>query len=220
MRQPDRSRAGGSPARDRVTDSEAPEPAPVGELRDTELAIALWRRKAAEFGGLPPATAFDFSCMIGGAWSHRFVICADAADGELTFLMYGSRFAQLLDLPPEPVAGLPIARQLPRRYLRLLTEGCHDATAQKTSVRLSGAVVDYGQIELYRAAFMPLAMRQNSQMQLVFGSFNYRIGPSANSADAVRTTYNAIFEDAQLAKALASSSQRPPFGTSGAGPDG
>jgi len=145
---------------------------------------------------------------------------ADAVSGELTFLMYGSRFAQLLELPLEPVAGLRIARQLPRRYLRLFSEGCHDATAHKAPVRLSGAVVDYGQIELYRAAFMPLAMRQNSQMQLIFGSFNYRIGPSANSADAVRTTYNAIFEDAQSAKVLASSGQRPASGSSGAGPVG
>jgi hypothetical protein len=206
MRQSHRSRAAGSAARDRVIETRKYEPAGVGELRDTELAISLWYRKASEFGGLPPPTAFDFSWMIGGAWSHRFLICADAVDGELAFLMYGSRFAQLLELPPEPVAGLPIARQLPRRYLRLFTEGCHDATAQKAPVRLNGAVVDYGQIELYRAAFMPLAMRANALMQLILGSFNYRIGPSAHSADAVRTTYNAIFEDVQLAKALASSS--------------
>ena len=206
MRQPDRSRAGGAAARDQGIDAGRRETGPAGELRDTELAISLWCRKASEFGGLPPPTAFDFSWMIGGAWSHRFLICADTVDGELAFLMYGSRFAQLLELPAEPVAGLPIAQQLPRRYLRLFTEGCHDATAQKAPVRLSGAVVDYGQIELYRAAFMPLAMRANALMQLILGSFNYRIGPSAHSADAVRTTYNAIFEDVQLAKALASSS--------------
>jgi len=220
MRQPDRSRAGGTAARDEVIDTGRREAQPIGELRDTELAISLWRRKASEFGGLPPPTAFDFSWMIGGAWSHRFVICADAVGGELTFLMYGSRFAQLLELPLEPVAGLGIGRQLPRRYLRLFAEGCRDATAEEAPVRLSGAVVDYGQIELYRAAFMPLAMRQNSATQLVFGSFNYRIGPSANSVDAVRTTYNAIFEDAQSAKALVSSGQRPASGSSGAGPDG
>jgi hypothetical protein len=219
VKQSHRSRAGGA-ARDQVIDTGRREAGPAGELRDTELAISLWRRKATEFGGLPPATAFDFSWMIGGSWSHRFVICADAADGELTFLMYGSRFAQLLELPPEPVTGLPIARQLPRRYLPLFNEGCHDAIARADPVRLSGAVVDYGQIELYRAAFMPLALRQNSPMQLIFGSFNYRIGPSANSADAVRKTYNAIFEDAQSAKAPASSSQRPASGPRGAGPDG
>jgi len=206
MRQSHQYRAASSAARDRVTSAGRRAPAPAGELRDTELAIALWCQKTSECGGLPPPTAFDFSWMIGGAWSHRFLICADAVDGELAFLMYGSRFAQLLELPSEPIAGQRLSRQLPQRYLSLFTEGCHDTTTQKTPVRLSGAVVDFGQIELYRAAFMPLAMRPNSPMQLVFGSFNYRIGPSAHSADAVRATYNAIFEDVQLAKALATSS--------------
>ena len=205
MRQPDRSRTADSAAWDLLTDARRSEPAPVGELRDTELAISLWHQKASERGGLPPPTVFDFSSMIDGAWSYRFLICADTVDGEIAFLMYGTRFAQLLDLPPEPIAGLPIGRQLPPRYLQLFTGGCHDAITQKAPVRLSGAVVDYGQIELYRAAFMPLAMRPNSPMQLVFGSFNYSIGSSAHSADAVRTTYNAIFEDVQLAKTLASS---------------
>ena len=51
--------------------------------------------------------------MVGGAWSHRFVICADTADRELTFLMYGSRFAQLLESPAEPVTSRPIAGKSP-----------------------------------------------------------------------------------------------------------
>jgi hypothetical protein len=195
MRQPDTSGAGGHAARDPLSKAERPEPELVGELRDTELAISLWRRKASEFGGLPPPTAFDFSRMVGGAWSQRFVICGDAVAGELTFLLYGSGFAQLLELPEKPVSGIPIVRQLPRRYLPLFTEGCRDAIARAAPVRLSGAVVDYGQIEVYRAAFMPLAMRRNSSIQLVFGTFNRRLGPKAHSADAVRITYNSIFED-------------------------
>jgi hypothetical protein len=195
MRQPDTSGAGGPAARDPLSKAERPEPELVGELRDTELAISLWRRKASEFGGLPPPTAFDFSKMVGGAWSQRFVICADAVVGELTFLLYGSRFAQLLELPEEPISDVPIVRQLPGRYLSLFTEGCLDAIARAAPVRLSGAVVDYGQIEVYRAAFMPLAMRRNSSIQLVFGTFNRRLGPKAHSADAVRITYNSIFED-------------------------
>ena len=217
MRKPDRSRAG-SAARDRATDASRPEPGLVGELRDTELAISLWRQKASEFDGVPPPTAFDFSSMIAGTWNHRFVICTDAAVGELTFLIYGSRFAQLLELPSEPVSGVPIARQLPGRYLSLFIEGCREAVAQAAPVRLSGAVVDYGQIELYRAAFMPLAMRQHSLMRLVFGSFNRRIGLKAYSTDAVRATYNSIFEEIQLAKALASSGEKPAPGSSAEGP--
>jgi hypothetical protein len=217
MRQPDPSRASGPAACDRQADARRSEPELVGELRDSELAISFWRQKASEFGGLPPPTAFDFSRMIGGAWSHRFVICADATAGELTFLIYGSKFAQLLELPEEPISSIPITRQLPGRYLPLFTEGCRDAIAYAAPVRLSGAVVDYGQIDLYRAAFMPLAMRQNSSMQLVFGTFNRRIGPKAHSSDAVRATYNSLFEDIQSEEALAPCNQGPAPGTSAEG---
>ena len=195
MTQPDPSRADSPAARDRVAGAGRPEPALTGELRDTELAISLWRRKASEFGGLPPPTAFDFSQVIGGAWSHRFVIRAHAVAGELTFLIYGPKFARLLGLPREPINGVPIAQQLPTRYLPLFTEGCRDAIAHEAPVRSSGAVIDYGQIELYRVAFMPLAMSQNSSTQLVFGTFNCRTGPKAHSRDAIRATYNSLFED-------------------------
>ena len=195
MRQPDRSRTGGPDARDRVASAERPEPGLVGELRDTELAISFWRRKASEFGGLPPTEAFDFSRMIVGDWGHRFVICTDAVVSELVFLIYGSSFAQLLELPEEPISGIPITGRLPGRYLPLFSEGCRDAIAYAAPVRLSGAVVDYGQVELYRAAFMPLAMCQNSSMHLVFGTFNRRTGPKAHSSDAVRATYNLLFDE-------------------------
>src|SRR6266404_2027488 len=120
-----------------------------------------------------------------------------AVAGEPAFLTYGSRFAQLLELPEQPISGVPITRQLPGRYLRLFTEGCSDAIAQAAPVRLRGAVVDYGQIELYRAAFMPLAMQPNSSMQAVFGTFNRRIGPEAYSSEAFRTTYNWLSENVQ-----------------------
>jgi hypothetical protein len=173
-----------------MPDTGRPEPGLAGELRDTELAIAFWHQKASEFGGLPPLTAFDFSRMISGAWCYRFVIHVDAVAGEPAFLIYGSRFAQLLELPEKPISGVPITRQLPGRYLPLFAEGCSDAVAQAVPVRFSGAVVDYGQIELYRAAFMPLATQTNSSMQVVFGTFNRRMGPKAYSSEAVRTTYN------------------------------
>ena len=197
MRQPDPSRAGGPDARDRAAGVGRPEPGLVGELRDTEHAISFWRRKASEFGGLPPTEAFDFSRVIAGDWSHRFVICTDPVVSELVFLIYGSRFAQLLELPEEPISGIPITGQLPGRYLPLFSAGCRDAIAYAAPVRLSGAVVDYGQVELYRAAFMPLAMRENSSMHLVFGTFNRRIGPKAHSSDAVRATYNLLFEESE-----------------------
>jgi hypothetical protein len=191
------SAAGPHADRDRMPDAGRPEPGLAGELRDTELAIAFWHQKASEFGGLPPLTAFDFSQMISGAWSHRFVICADAVAGEPAFLIYGSRFAQLFELPETPISGVSISRQLPGRYLPIFTEGCSDAIARAAPVRLRGAVVDYGQIELYRAAFMPLAVRPNSSMQVIFGTFNRRIGPKAYSSEAVRTIYNWLSDNVQ-----------------------
>jgi hypothetical protein len=184
-------------ARDRVPDAGRLERVLAGELRDTEHAIMFWREKASECGGLPPLTAFDFSRMISGAWSHRFVIRADAVVNELAFLIYGSSFAKLLELPEKPIRGIPITRQLPGRYVPLFTEGCGHAIAQAAPVRLSGVVVDYSQIELCRAAFMPLAKRLNSSKQLVFGTFNRRIGPKAYSSDAIRTTYNWLVDDIQ-----------------------
>jgi len=121
MTRPDLSQAGGPVARGTVSGAAKLEPALVGELRGTELAISFWRRKAAEFGGLPPSTAFDLSRVVGGAWSNRFVICADAVAVELTFLIYGSKLAQLLELPGEPASVVSITRQLPARYQPLLT---------------------------------------------------------------------------------------------------
>jgi hypothetical protein len=36
-----------------------------------------------------------------------------------------------------------------------------------------------------------------SSKQLVFGTFNRRIGPKASSSGAIRTTYNWLFENIQ-----------------------
>lgn len=140
--------------------------------------------------------------MLGGAWSHRFVVFVDPVSGDLKLLTYGSKFAELLELPEQPIDDFPINRHLPGRYLPLFTEGCRDAIAQAGPVRSSGVIVEYGQIELYRAAFMPLASRQNSPMQLVFGSFNRRLGPNAHASDAVRAMYNSLIEDIQSEKAV------------------
>jgi len=208
MTQPVPSHTAGPAACDRVTGDGRLEPALVEELRDSELTMLFWRRKASEFGGLPPPTAFDLSRMVGGAWSHRFVIRADAATDELSLLIYGSKFAELLELPEEPLSGAPISRQLPGRYLSLFIRGCRAAISRAAPVRLSGVVVDYNQIELYRAAFMPLAKGENSPMQLVFGTFNRRNGPQAHSSDAVRAMYNSLIKHIRSEEPLAVSGER------------
>ena len=160
-----------------------------GELRDTEQLIRLWQEKAFKFGAPPPASVFDFSRMIGGGdWGYRFVISADPVSGDHAFLIYGLPLARLLELPEKPMPNVPIARQLPERYLPLFNAGCSKAIAQALPIRTSGAVVHGDQIELYRAAFMPLAGQAKSS--LVFGSFNRRVGPRLRDADTVRNTYN------------------------------
>jgi hypothetical protein len=177
-----------------ISPSSSAEAAPIGELRDTERLIALWRQHASKSGGPPPVTAFDFSRMIGGDWSYRFVICADTEGDDHTFLMYGAQFARLLGLPETPAFGASFNRQLPERYLPLFTEGCGEAIALGEPARMNGFVLHYGQIELYRSVFAPLAMRPNSPAGLILGSFNRRIGPRAHEADAVRKIYNLLSE--------------------------
>jgi len=171
------------------------EPAPIGELRDTERLVALWRQQASRCGGPPPVTAFDFSrIFINGDWGYRFVICADTEGDDHTFLMYGAQFARLLGLPQAPDFGAAFRRQLPERYLPLFTEGCGEAIALGNPARINGFVLKYGQIELYRSVFAPLAVQPNSPAGLILGTFNRRIGPRANEADAVRKIHNLLSE--------------------------
>jgi hypothetical protein len=101
-----------------MPDTGRPETGLAGELRDTELAITFWHQKASEFGGLPPLTAFDFFPD-----DQRRLVppLRDLCRREPAFLIYGSRFAQLLELPEKPISGVPITRQLPGRYLPLFT---------------------------------------------------------------------------------------------------
>jgi hypothetical protein len=40
-------------------------------------------------------------------------------------------------------------------------------------------------------------VRPNSSMQVIFGTFNRRIGPKAYSSEAVRTIYNWLSENVQ-----------------------
>jgi hypothetical protein len=166
----------------------------LGELRDTERAIALWHQKAAECGGHPPLSVFDFSRMDGGDCAYRFVICADPLGSAHKFLVYGSHFARLLALPEAPAFGVLLADHLPDRYCSLFIEGCEEALAQGQPVNMNRYAVHLGQVELYRAAFMPLAVPPNSPVRFVLGSFNRRIGPKASATGAVRKAYQSLFE--------------------------
>jgi hypothetical protein len=152
------------------------EPAPVNEPRDTERLVALWQQKISGFAGPSPAVLSDLGQMIAEdwGWGYRFLIRANVVGSDLALLMYGSQFARLLKLSKVPDPDIPMARQLPKWYATVFTKGCYGAIVQTMPVRLAGVIVQVGQLELYRAAFVPLVRQANTLDQLVFGTFNRR----------------------------------------------
>jgi hypothetical protein len=157
----------------------------VGEQRDTERAVTLWHNKASATGGPPPITAFDLSRLTGD-WGHRFLISTDKIVEDSVFLIYGSPFARLLELPETPLSFTPMVEQLPERYRPLFAEGCVEAITEAAPARFSGAVVHHGKIEFYRAVFMPCKLNASSWRPLIFGSFNYRVAPRVSASAALR----------------------------------
>ena len=157
----------------------------VGEARDTERAVTLWHNKASASGGPPPITAFDMS-RLAGDWGHRFLISTDKVVEDSVFLIYGSPFARLLELPETPLSFTPMLEQLPERYRPLFGEGCVEAITEAAPARFSGAVVHHGKIEFYRAVFMPCKLNASSWRPLIFGSFNYRVAPRVSASAALR----------------------------------
>ena len=188
------------PARRRADRGEPPDrrsPLSAGELRDTERVIALWRQKAAELGRPPPAAAFDFA-PLAGERGCRFILCGDSVVEDATFLAYGTQFARLFELPEKPVIEIPALRQLPGRYQPMFAEGYSAAIVRGEPARFSGAVMHYGMVELYRAAFMPLKLKPQAAVQLVFGSFNFRSGLRAAAVDTFQATANWLREDLSI----------------------
>lgn len=157
----------------------------VGEQRDTEHAVTLWHNKASASGGLPPITAFDLS-RLAGDWGHRFLVSTDKVVQDSVFLIYGSPFARLLELPETPLSFTPMVEQLPERYRALFGEGCVEAITEAAPARFGGAVVHHGKIEFYRAVFMPCKLNPSSWRPLIFGSFNYRVVPRVSASAALR----------------------------------
>jgi hypothetical protein len=154
----------------------APRPGQKAELREAERAIKHWNMKVVQFGSPPPLMAFELSQMLKRDWAYRFLISADAMVENHAFLLYGSRFATLLDLPQLPARDTPMMEQLPERYRPLFAQGCEEATQRKNPVRLNGiCALEDGGREAYRASFMPVAIRPNSLTQLVYGAFNCRL---------------------------------------------
>jgi hypothetical protein len=141
------------------------------EARDTEKAIRFWHREASN-GGPPHLTAFRFD-RLKTDWGYRFVISTDDVVSAAVFIVYGSQFARLLQLPKDPRSHIPLITQIPPRYRELFAEGLTEALAQPEPVSFSGSVWNGHERELYRAVFMQLQSKQASR-PLICGSFNFR----------------------------------------------
>ena len=156
----------------------------AAEYRDTDRTITLWHQKASD-GRIPHLTDFGFHRLTSD-WGYRFLISSDKFLDAAVFVIYGLPFARLLDLPEKPQPGASMLRQLPARYREVFIEGCTEVIVQPEPVRFNGAAVhSVGEIELYRAAFMPL-LGPNSSRPLIFGSFNCRSIIQESASDAFR----------------------------------
>lgn len=143
------------------------------ERRESERAIAYWEKKMAQVGGQLTVAGLDLSEMQSPEWSYRFVIAVDPVPENSALLLYGSDFGRLLDLPERRTPHVPMVRQLPKRYSDIFIRGCDDAEREGLPVRLEGEVArDDGSAELYRAAFIPVGVRENSITHIAFGAFN------------------------------------------------
>ena len=152
----------------------------ASEHRDTERAIHLWRQKLSN--GLPPeATAFDLH-RVQVDWGYRFVISTDVFLQSAVFIIYGIQFGRIFNLPQEPNSFVPILDQLPRRYHELFIDGCGEVLSNPEPARFSGALRHGSQLELYRAAFMPL----RAGSPLILGTFNRRV---VDRPEIINNTY-------------------------------
>jgi hypothetical protein len=147
------------------------------EERDTEIAIAAWKKRVDQFGKPPPIAEFRLTDIENDCF--RFLILADLLVNEASvFLAYGSSFAKQLGLPERPSIFIPMLKSLPDRYRFLFAEGCSEAIAQTAPLRFSGEIANAGGSELYRACFMPLKMSVETILA-IYGSFNFRFTAAA-----------------------------------------
>lgn len=152
-------------------------PEPTGrDRREAERVMAYWQSKLQELGVDATIAALDLGSMTSSDWSNRFLIAVDPAIEKSALLLYGPKFAQLLNLPGQPRMDRPMMRQLPRRYADIFLRGCAEAQKLMEPVRLEGEVERADdRIEQYRVIFIPVRVRPNSLTCLAFGAFSNRI---------------------------------------------
>src|SRR5580692_403621 len=161
---------------DKVRETKTDDDAPVltgKERRESERAIAYWEKKIEKLGRNATVAALDLAEINTPDWPHRFVIAVDPVVENSSLLLYGSDFAKLLELPPKGTPHVPMVRQLPRHLSSVFMQGCGDAHSTRQAVRIEGEVSrPDGKMELYRAAFIPVGVKENSLTHLAFGAFN------------------------------------------------
>jgi hypothetical protein len=147
------------------------------DRREAERLLAYWEAKSQEYGDEGVTVgALDLGKMSSKDWSNRFLIAIDPVIERSALVLYGPRFAQLLNLPEQPRVELPMMRQLPRRYTQVFLRGCSEAHSTMAAVRLEGEVERYdNRVEQYRAVFVPVGVKPNALTCFAFGAFSNRV---------------------------------------------
>jgi len=143
------------------------------ERRDIQRTIDLWQRNILDGDTAPSLTNFDFS-PLKGDWGHRFLICSDQTVDAAAFILYGAKFAELLNLPEKVTAIVPLLQQVPERYRPVFAQGCTRAMREPRPARFSGSFSYDFKAELYRAVFLPIRLHPSWSKRFIFGSLNYR----------------------------------------------
>jgi hypothetical protein len=146
------------------------------DRREGERLIAYWDGKLEEFGDGITIASLDITAINSQRdWSNRFLISVDPFIERSMLIMYGAKFASLLNLPEKPRTDQPLLRQLPQRYGEVFIEGCTRAKDEWAPVRLEGEIAqDDGRIEQYRVVFIPVGVRPNALTCFAFGAFSCR----------------------------------------------
>jgi len=150
---------------------------PVGrDRREAERTIHYWEAKANALGQHATIAELDLGAIYDTDWSNRFLIALDDRIERSSLLLYGSKFATLLDLPADVRADQPLVRQLPERFSEVFLHGCAEAPLQTAPVRLEGQIeLSDDRVEQYRAVFIPVGVKPNSLTHFAFGAFNSRV---------------------------------------------
>jgi hypothetical protein len=146
------------------------------ERRVTEQLIIDWQEETRRLGHALAFMTLDTSAMTGPKWAHRFIIAVNPVVEHSSLLFYGTGFASLLGLAPEPDKSVPIPAVLPARYVPVFTNGCIASSLRGAPIRMHGVVDrDDRRQELYRAAFIRLKLGASLHHPVAVGAFNCRV---------------------------------------------